>query len=277
MRDTLRYAIEHRDLFQVLDCIESQTETLNEAWNKPTHETVETTLRLLIQEIESIKNDDPSLETNIAYHLGRLDGFAAAYEEVYRAERRLEAAAKTLSEHSAKSMQILQCLYDRGTMRHGELADAVGSSYSALTNSMKKILLSGAVRSARSGKNTLYYLTETGKRYCETHRREAPKGEDLKRIVEAVLEEYNRKKSAAAAENALSEQNVRVGESVFLAENEDTYQPVKINEIRSFLDRKFVHFTPTNQEKNGFGSAEAPNILYDGRIEEKLQNVRKAV
>lgn len=173
MEDMLRDAIEKQDLLQVMNCIESKKEALNKVWGEKDHKNVETTLRLLIQEIESIKNDNPSLEEDISYHLGRLDGFIESYEEVYRAEKQMEVATEVLSENNDMLTKILQCLYDSGReMSHSELAKAVGCTNNELKTSMKKILLSGTVRYLHLGKNTTYYITEVGKRYVEYSKNE---------------------------------------------------------------------------------------------------------
>ena len=248
MDETIKSAIERDDFLGVLKYVNGRTEDLNEAWNETDHENIENILRILIQEVEDIRSEYPEQIMKINYQLGILDGFMTAYEEVYRAEKRLNAAAEELSRHSAKSMQILQCLYEQGTMCHSDLAEAVNSSNSSLTNIMKKILLSGAVRSARTGKNTLYYLTETGKRCCKP----LPKLEleKLKREVELLRKELE-KMSVMAAANGIPEQKLHAGEQIIPILDGNYMPTVNVCEIIKIGNPKYVIFESTNKESDG--------------------------
>lgn len=245
MDATIRKAIERNDFMRVFRWINEQIENLNEAWNKTDHADIEGFLRILIQEVENIKSEFPEQKMNTLYQLGRLDGFVSAYEEVYRAEKRFVFAAEELSQHSAKSMQILHCLYEHGTMRHSDLAEAVNSSNSSLTNIMKKILLSGAVRSARTGKNTLYYLTEIGKRCCKSQ----PKSEleELKQKLDLLNEKLSKISSAAAA-NVIPEQSIHAGEQITPILDNNYMPNVKIREIIKIGNSKFVICGISNKE-----------------------------
>lgn len=160
-------------LFSAIDHVEEQKEMLWSAWSEKRD--FECALRLVIQDVEALKAARPELNVSIPYQLGKLDGYTELFERLYRSESRVsaitEAVASTITDDSAlqtsKVCQILLSLYHRAGQCHGELAGAVGSSSNSLTNMMKKVLLSGAVESVRSGRNTRYYLTEAGKKYCE--------------------------------------------------------------------------------------------------------------
>lgn len=155
------------DLFSTMNHVENQKENLWISWTTDLREDFEPKLRLVIQEVESLKNHYPELNCSVEYHLGKMDGYSELFEQLFRTEEQKRAITKSLTQQSPKARQILQCLYQNSGMRHGELAAAVGSSCSGLTNIMKKILLSGAVESVRSGKNTYYHLTDVGQQYCQ--------------------------------------------------------------------------------------------------------------
>ena len=157
----LKDVVDTGDLYSVLEKTYEYEEALWMTWTDDRNGAFETTLRQAIQEIEQVKDLRPEYNISIQYQIGRLDGWTEAFERLYRAEESVSKAAGALSGLSAKAKMILECLYkNREGMRHGELAAAIGSSDSSLTNIMKRVLLSGAVESVRSGKNTMYYLTE---------------------------------------------------------------------------------------------------------------------
>ncbi len=152
------------DFFSAMDHVEEQKEALWTTWMANGRQDFESAIRMAIQDIESLKNRYPELNVSVPYLLGKLDGYTELFERLYREEQRVCAVAEELT---PKARQILLYLYEHNGTRHGDLAAAVGSSYSSLTNIMKKVLLSGAVEAVRSGRNTCYHLTEAGRQYCD--------------------------------------------------------------------------------------------------------------
>ena len=94
-----------------------------------------------------------------------------------------QTAQEPIPRPSKRVIEILECLNQHGEMRHGELADAVDSSYSALSNLMKKILQTGLARSRRTGRNTCYQVTDLGQHFC---RQEAQREEQRAEFEAAV-------------------------------------------------------------------------------------------
>lgn len=155
------------DFFSVMDHVEEQKETLWTTWTASDRQDFESVIRMAIQDVESLKNCYPELNVSVPYVLGKLDGYTELFERLYREEQRVYTVTEELAAQTPKARQILLRLYEHDGLRHGDLAAAVGSSYSSLTNIMKKVLLSGAVEAVRSGRNTCYHLTEAGRQYCD--------------------------------------------------------------------------------------------------------------
>lgn len=172
-----------------------------DAWlSDHTRENFGTVLRLADQKSARARRDVEikTDEAQITYHLGIVDGVIYVFRELFRAEKRESKIVETAGSQSAKTDRILQYLYEQNNgqgMRHGELADQLGISYSNLTNTMKRILQSGAVESARAGKNTFYRLTPAGKRYCARKKQpealSVPTKEKLIRIIWDILNDVD--------------------------------------------------------------------------------------
>ena len=125
-----------------------------------------------------------------SYYLGMLAGIEAVFQILYTAEERDRQVVEMASLQSARTDEILRCLYTSNGgqgMRHGELAKAIGVSYSSLTNTMKKVLQSGAVTAVRTGKNTFYTLTPVGQRYC-SKKQDRTMRYPSKKLMEAAIE-----------------------------------------------------------------------------------------
>lgn len=252
--NSLNSALEREDLFFVIDYIEDYKEHLLHEWKDAQHENFETVLRLAIQEIEQIKNQHSYLNCSIPYQLGKLDGYTDIFERLFRAEESMRAVKQSLVKQTPKTRQILLCLYRNGGMRHGELAAAVGSSYSSLTNMMKKVLLSGAVESTRSGKNTYYYLTEVGRQYCE---QQDQRRDELQSLIRMVVEDSIRKVLLYSSVDSTTKKDVsqqlKVSDRFIPIFNNETYDPLSIVSISAIGDIKYVELSGvlTNTEDDG--------------------------
>ena len=161
----LKSAIEEKNLYETLKYIEEQMDALRSVRSGTDREKTENVLRLLIQEIERIKNGNPAMDMDITYNLGRLDGFCAAHEEMFRERWKLCAVIETLVPAAGDAENILRCLASHGGMRHVELSGETGIPYRTLTERIKPILYSGAVRSSFRGTDTTYDMTDAGKAY----------------------------------------------------------------------------------------------------------------
>lgn len=153
------------NLYAIIDQNEERKESLWAAWERD--EGLENLLRLAIQEVEAQKVKHPELNISTSYQMGRFDGYTELLEQLFRARERDKAIRNNPGLRTEKSQLILDILYKMGETLHGDLADAVGSSYSSLTAEMKEMLLSGVVEATRSGRNTRYHLTYVGQKYYE--------------------------------------------------------------------------------------------------------------
>lgn len=161
----LRSAIEGKNQYETLKCIEERMDALRSVRSGVEREKTENTLRLLIQEVERIKNGNPAIDMDITYNLGRLDGFCAAHEEMLRERWKLCAVIESLASEAEDAENILRCLAAHGGMRHIELSKETGIPYHTLTERMKPILYSGAARSSSHGADTTYDITDAGEGY----------------------------------------------------------------------------------------------------------------
>lgn len=251
--------LEKGDVYELIDSVEDCKDAIWDAWNAQPRESMEPVLKLAVQETEGVKNRKPELRISSAYHMGRLDGYTEAFEKLFRAEQGLRAAERELPAPSPKALQIMQVLYEKGNMRHGELADAVGSSYSALTNMMKKLLLSGAVASTRSGRNTHYHLTEIGRSYFQRGQEQEDSVRVLKEAIRSAVAEGVRtalsQKTGDPAERGDADgganaQCLRVSDRIVPYINHERQEPLAIERILKDGPTYYVEFVTdmTNME-----------------------------
>lgn len=163
----LNDAVSSNDYYPVLDVVDEYKSSLWDAWENRQQKPFEPILRQAIQDVEHTKNRHVEYNFSISYAVGVLDGWTELMEKLYRTEEDMKKVTLELSGQGAKARMVMECLYEHDGMRHGELAAAIGSSESSLSNIMKRMLLSGSVKSVRSGRNTFYYLSEIGKRCYE--------------------------------------------------------------------------------------------------------------
>ena len=243
------------DLFSAMAHVEDRKEALWTAWTDNSRQDFERVLRLTIQEVESVKERWPELNCSVQYQLGKLDGVTVLFEQFYRAAERMKAIKKNLARQTPKSRQILMYLYKNKDVNHGELAEAIGSSYSSLTNIMKKVLLSGAVESARSGKYTYYNLTEAGRKFCECQTSE--KNELLESIRTAVRECISATiPKSLPASISVPSQSLNLGERFIPVFNDDEIgEAMTFDSLIRMGDLKYAKFSKVNDEKHELQTA----------------------
>ncbi|MBR6096551.1 MAG: hypothetical protein IKP82_06385 [Oscillospiraceae bacterium] len=225
-------AVRNGESGTVMDYVTERIDALWKAKLETAPSDFEQALHLEFQQSERIKDGNPTLLFSTAYHVGRRDGFLDAMEKLYYREESLRIAQETVAQledgasqtqaaqeptprPSERVIQILECLNRHGEMRHGDLAEAVDSSPSALSNLMKKILQTGLARSRRTGRNTCYEVTDLGRHFCRQEaQREAQRAEfdaaekraqelaEQVRQQEAQLEELRAEFDAAVEKRA---------------------------------------------------------------------------
>lgn len=207
LQTDLQDAVAKENISLVQQYIMSYQRDILERWTDSTHEDFEKFLRLSDQESARAKRALGTGDTKaeLSYYLGTLNGYIEIFWELFREEEQDSRVIALSAAQSAKTDQILLCLYTKNGgqgMRHGELADSIGVSYSALTNTMKRILHSGAVEAARSGKNTYYTLTKAGRRYCAKKQKEARS--DQNKLANQILQDIMNRLAANGKEESLA-------------------------------------------------------------------------
>lgn len=208
-------AVRNEESGTVMDYVTERIDALWKAKLETAPSDFEQALHLEFQQSERIKDGNPKLLFSTAYHVGRRDGFLDAMEKLYYREESLRIAQETVAQledgasqtqaaqesiprPGKRVIEILECLNLHGEMRHGELAEAVGSQPSALSNLMKKILQTGLARSRRTGRNTCYEVTDLGRHFC---RQEAQREEQraefdaVEKRAQELAEQYYRERS----------------------------------------------------------------------------------
>lgn len=236
------------DFFSAMDHVEEQKDALWTAWMSNGRQDFESVIRMAIQDVESLKRRYPELNVSVHYLMGRLDGYTELFERLYREEQRICAAAEELTPQTPKVRQILLYLYKNDGTRHGDLATAIGSSYSSLTNIMKKVLLSGTVEAVRSGRNTCYHLTEAGRQYCE---RSLHSDNSLTRMIREIVQETVQAVFNNLEEDELQTQRLQVGDKMTPIVNNEMKEPVIIDRIIKAGNRKYAECSSIkNTEEN---------------------------
>ena len=162
------------DYYGLLNYSLDTEQELVEAWYSKPIEDFRIKLKKAFQEYLYAKGTVSEIEYSISFALGKIEGIINTYSVLLQEEEGKNAIIKETAANSEKARQILRALYNVGNngIRHGELADMVGTSDSSLTNIMKRMLRSGAVEAARTGKNTFYKLSSTGKHFWEQSEKE---------------------------------------------------------------------------------------------------------
>lgn len=246
------------DFFSAMDHVEEQKEALWTTWMANGRQDFESAIRMAIQDVESLKNRYPELNVSVQYVMGKLDGYTELFERLYREEQRVYAITEELTSQTPKARQILLYLYEHDGTRHGDLAAVVGSSYSSLTNIMKKVLLSGAVEAVRSGRNTCYHLTEAGRQYCD-HCLRSDNG--LKHMIrEIVCETVHEvlESQVEQKEDDLVTQRLQPGESFTPVVNNEVQNPLRLKSIWRLGNQKFAECSCMENEE------EEDSVLFPG-------------
>lgn len=238
-------AVEENNTYGVFECAVSLENEIAERWQSGEREEFERTLRLYIQKTGRMKRDLVDETQMIPYQLGVIAGVVQAFERVCRTEGDQQGIIGSLAQSSGKTRQILNCLYREHGMRHGELAEAVGSTASSLTNLMKRVLQSGAVEASRSGKNTFYMLTPAGERYCaqQQARNDAGLSPEVKRELTELITRAIYKMAMQKGWGALDGSIIREGEKIVPVIDNIIGDDCTVRSVTRLKDKTFVSMT----------------------------------
>lgn len=168
-------AIEQNNFAVLTEGIAEIENRLFKAWNSDDRQIFDDVLALSVQRTKRVRGQLPGWQNNPAFQIGKLEGIVQAYTSLFQEEKRQDAIEQEITAMMPKmgsvTRKIFSKLYDLSAdyqwITHSELAEAVQTSDSSLSNIMKKLLHSRAVESEKNGKYTNYRLTQGGKRYYE--------------------------------------------------------------------------------------------------------------
>lgn len=211
----LKQAIMEHDIYAI-DCfvVDQQNILLNEWYNK-SHQTFHTALQRALQKSHRAKQQFLTEKDEIPYQIGVWEGFLQAFRALYEEENTESDILEKAVAKSPNTAKIIRFLYQHSQpICHGELADELGMTHSALSNAMKRVIGCGAVSVSRTGRNTRYTLTAAAKQYCKKEAKWSkvlPKSREMA-LLEELITMYQRR---AKAEDS----SVSVGDYVHLYKN----------------------------------------------------------
>lgn len=131
-------------------------------------------------------------EKNIDYFFGYFVGLLTSFKNQLTTDYKNQHADLISKVNVPHLDDILFTIEEQEGIRHGKLAETIGIEKSTLTGIMEKIVASGAVVFSRPGKYKFYFLTETGKNYCNKNRKKYRHGKTIDVLVGELIELINR-------------------------------------------------------------------------------------
>ena len=164
---------------------------LFEGWSDSKHETFGDLLGMCTRRAKRSRGYLQGGQDSVSYYVGFLMGLVRAYSTLFQAECEQatidQYVAKALPNPGGMTRKIfdkLSKLYNHGEwISHGVLAKEVGTTDASLSNIMKRLILSQAVESEKSGRYTNYRLTAAGQRYYEAKLQNQQSSNELELIL----------------------------------------------------------------------------------------------
>ena len=259
----LKQAIMEQDIYSI-ECfvVDQQSILLNE-WYDKSHQAFHTTLQRALQKSHRIKQQFFTAKDEIPYQMGVWEGFLQAFRTLYEEENTESDILEMAVAKSPNTAKIIHFLYQYGRpICHGELADALAMTHSALSNAMKRVIGCGAVSASRTGRNTRYTLTTAAKQYCKKEtkwNKVLPKSKELA-LLEELIAMYQHK---AKAESSYAS----VGNHVRLYKNGKEIFPERqqLKSISTFGTEKIIELVSDDYD------APAPSLSSEEIIFSKTQ------
>lgn len=149
-----------------------------------------------------------------AVRLGALAGTVECFERIlYEQDQGVWAEMRFAEEPVKHLPEVVQALETHGPMSHAELAKHLGMKTSTLTEGMKKVLHTGAVRASTMGKYKMYSLSDAGLRYGKELRKKRRQDASLAEVagrIDRLLEDAPDPEARDVIRSALRE---RLGDS----------------------------------------------------------------
>lgn len=164
----LMQAVTNQDLYAIQCFVVDQQNLLLKNWLNESHQSFRSIVQRSSQKSHRAKRQLIASEDEIPYQMGIWEGWIQAFLALYDEENKENDILELAVAKSPNTAKIIRFLYQHNRpICHGELADALGMNYSALTNAMKRVIGCGAVTASRTGRNTRYTLTPAAKQYCQ--------------------------------------------------------------------------------------------------------------
>lgn len=164
----LKQAIIDQDLYTIQCFMVDEQNSILKNWLDEPSQVFCSSLQRSLQKLSRVKRQFITPGDEIPYQLGFWEGWLQAFRSLYDEENKKKDILELAVAKSPNTAKIIRFLYQYGKpICHGNLADALGMNYSALTNAMKRAIGCGAVSASRTGRNTRYTLTPAAKQYCQ--------------------------------------------------------------------------------------------------------------
>ena len=122
-----------------------------------------------------------------AVRFGALVGTVECFERILYEQDQNIWAEMRFEEQSVKHLpEIVQALETHGPMSHTELGRCLGMKAPTLSEAMKKVLNTGAIRASTLGKFKMYSLTDAGLRYGKELRKKRKQDVSLTALCEQI-------------------------------------------------------------------------------------------
>lgn len=238
----LKQAVKVRDLRTVQYFVVDQQNLLLKDWTGDSLEDFRATLQASLQTAHRLKRQLVDVEDEIPYQLGIWEGCVQAFRAIYEEERKEADIVEQATAKSPNTAKIIRFLYQRNSpICHGDLADELGMTYSALTNAMKRVISCGAVSASKTGRNTRYTLTRAGQQYCRkemTWEKVIPKNKET-RLIEELIRLLQSKKE---------ETPFPTSDTILLREDGKAPQRKRVNAIYQFEQETMLDLNSMNDE-----------------------------
>lgn len=193
----LTKAIEEKDCKAIQEYVTQNKQLIMHLWETGQMPQLKRTLQYGSAELNYLHNwlkkNLPENQLYILFLVGTLAGTVeCADRSIYEQDHteRLTDKIKKMeaTKHLSETVLVLET---HGIMTHAELCKALGMNASTLTEAMKKILQTGAVKASAYGKYKLYNLTETGRLFGKTIRRQKAEGNSKQSQLTGQAKEFH--------------------------------------------------------------------------------------
>lgn len=159
-------SVKNNDIPIVINIISETKNKLLNYWLNQNESEKSEQINHFVHQAYRAKTELVDCENNVEYWIGMYIGIVEVYNQLLQNLKDENALSENIQRLGGKSFEVLKVLNNNSEwISHGELASEINTSLSSLSNIMKRLLSSKAVKSVKVGKNVLYRITESGIRY----------------------------------------------------------------------------------------------------------------